>query len=125
MLAALLIGHITHKLRGKMAKLKNPTPKEGWMERVKREQKEFDEKHPILDTRYYVEEWRKAYTHWSDPYDDEVPAKLITTFGPFTKQQYDEFLATHEPDDGGGYEKHEFKTKVEHLRHYSYDKWGR
>lgn len=108
-----------------MAKEKNPAPREGLLERARREQKEFDAKHPILDTRYYVQEWRKAYTHWSDPYDDEVPAKLMHTYGPFNKEEYDAFLDKYEPEDGGSYDKHEFKTKVENLRHYSYDKWGR
>ena len=108
-----------------MAKVKKSAPEETFLEEMARERREFDEKHPILDTRYYVEEWRKAYVHWSDPYDDEVPAKLMRAFGPFTRAQYDEFLETHEPDDDGAYGKHEFKTKVENLRHYSYDKWGR
>lgn len=108
-----------------MAKEKNPAPKETWYQRMVREQEEFDRTHPILDTRYYVEEWRKAYTHWSDPYDDEIPAQLKHTYGPFTKAEYDAFLDKYEPEDGGTYEKHEFKVRVENLRHYSYNKWGR
>lgn len=107
-----------------MAKEKNPPKRDDFLTAMFEEQKEFERTHPILDTRYYVDEWRKAYVHWSDPYDDEVPAELKNTYGPFTKAEYEAFLDKYEPEDNGTYEKHEFKTRVENLRHYSYDKWG-
>lgn len=108
-----------------MAQLKNPPPRDDFMTAMRKEHEEFDRKHPILDTRYYVQEWQKAYTPWFDPYDDEVPAKLMGTFGPFTKEEYEEFLSTHKPTEGDNIWPREFKTVAEHLRHYSYDKWGR
>jgi hypothetical protein len=58
-----------------MAQLKNQTEPENFMQRHAREQREFDEKHPVLDTRYYVEEYDKREGWYVN--DDRTPRPLF------------------------------------------------
>ena len=90
------------------------------MEWAARQSREFDEKHPILDTRYYVEEYDKREGWYIDDDRTPAPSVLVRKFGPMTKAELDEWLDKHEPDDG-----HHFLPRHENLRHYCYDKWGK
>lgn len=103
-----------------MAEPKNKVREETFMERLMREEREFDEKHPILDTRYYVEEYQK-YPHLYIGDDGAHPAPTLKAkYGPFTKTEFDAWMEKFEPSKDCF-----FVPRHENLRHYSYDKWGR
>lgn len=90
-----------------MAKLKNPEPKENWLESLRRQQRERDEKYPIQATNYKVVEFYGAYES-NDGYETWHSGKSWDATGWFeTEQEALDWIDKHDPDphpyDRGGH----------------------
>jgi hypothetical protein len=81
-----------------MVQPKNP-PKRGDI--IREMLDDFEERNPIIDTRYYVSEITPAY-RWSDEYDDyweHASSKVVSPFFT-TEQEAEEWMGQHVPDEG-------------------------
>lgn len=80
-----------------MAKLKEPEL--SLMDRMALRNSTWKENHPVVDTNYRVLEHSAAYTHWADPYDDEIPARSVPqTDWLATEEEAQDWISKHDPD---------------------------